>query len=88
MERPEFQMGLVSYGLYLPSKFETAEEIAARSGLSCDQVVGELGIQRKCLPSGEDQPAVMAVRAARQAFERARDVTPEDVDVVIWTGEE
>ena len=88
MEEREFQMGLVSYGLYLPSKFETAEEIAARSGLSREQVVGELGIRRKCLPSGEDQPAVMAVKAARQAFERARGVTPEEVDVVIWIGEE
>ncbi len=88
MEEREFQMGLVSYGLYLPSKFETAGEIATRSGLSSEQVVNELGIQKKCLPSGEDQPAVMAVKAARQAFERAREVTPEDVDVVIWIGEE
>jgi len=81
-------MGLVSYGLYLPSDFETAEEIALRSGLSREQVVAELGIERKCLPSEEDQPAVMAVKAARQAFERARDIAPDDVDVVIWTGEE
>ncbi len=88
MEEREFQMGLVSYGLYLPSRFETAEEIAARSGLSREQVVAGLGIEKKCLPSEEDQPAVMAFNAARQAFERARDVTPEDVDVVIWTGEE
>ena len=88
MEESEFRMGLVSYGLYLPSNFETAEEIAVRSGLSREQVVAELGIERKCLPSEEDQPSVMAAKAARQAFERARDVTPDDVDVVIWTGEE
>jgi len=84
----ELTLGVVSYGLYLPQSFETAEEIAERSGLSRDQVVNELGIEKKCHPTTEDQPAIMAVRAAEQAFERARDVTPQDVDVVIWVGEE
>jgi 3-oxoacyl-[acyl-carrier-protein] synthase-3 len=88
MESDEFRVGLVSYGLYLPEKFETAEEIARRSGLSRDEVVFELGIERKCLPSKEDQPGVMAAKAARQAFERSGGVPPEEVDVVIWTGEE
>jgi len=88
MEASDFQLGLVSYGLYLPQSFETSEEIARRSGLSRQQVVAELGIERKCLPSEADQPAVMAVKAAMQAFERARDVAPEEVDAVIWIGEE
>jgi 3-oxoacyl-[acyl-carrier-protein] synthase-3 len=30
----------------------------------------------------------MAVKAAQQAFERAKEITPLVVDVVIWTGEE
>ena len=84
----EYSLGLVSYGLYLPSGFETAEEIARRSGLSPQQVIKELGVERKYLPSAEDLPVVMAVKAARQALERAREIDPGEIDVVIWTGEE
>ena len=84
----EFQLGIVSYGLYLPSGFETAEEIARRSGLSRDQVIEDLGVEKKSLPSAEDLPVVMAVKAARQAMERAPDIDPGEIDVVIWVGEE
>ncbi len=84
----EFQLGIVSYGLYLPSGFETAEEIAGRSGLSRKQVIDELGIEKIYTPSSEDLPVVMAVKAARQALERAREIDPGEIDVVIWTGEE
>ena len=80
-------IGIVSYGLYTPETFETAADLAAKSGLSPDELT-DLGIERKCSPSGEDQPVSMAVKAAVQAFEKARDVRPEDVDLVIWTGEE
>jgi len=74
--------------LYLPAGFESAEEIAGRSGLSREQVVRELGIEKKCLPAAEDLPVVMAVKAARQALERAREIDPGEIDVVIWSGEE
>ncbi len=82
------KIGLVSYGIYLPSRFETAEKISARSGLSPEAIRSDLGIERKCIPSKEDQPVIMAVKAARQAFDRAGGVAPEEVDVVIWVGEE
>jgi 3-oxoacyl-[acyl-carrier-protein] synthase-3 len=88
MEEPDSQLGVVSYGLYLPAGSESAEEIAKRSGLSRNQVIEELGLERKCLPSAEDLPVVMAVKAARQALERAREIDPGEIDVVIWTGEE
>jgi 3-oxoacyl-[acyl-carrier-protein] synthase III len=88
MEEPDSQLGVVSYGLYLPAGFETAEEIAERSGLSRDQVIQELGLESKRSPSPEDLPVVMAVKAARQALERAPHIAPGEIDVVIWTGEE
>jgi 3-oxoacyl-[acyl-carrier-protein] synthase-3 len=81
------KIGIVSYGLYTPSEFETADEIAARSGLAIEDVRA-LGIDRKCRPAKEDQPVTMAVRAAKQALEKAVDTGPEDVDLVLWTGEE
>ena len=80
-------LGIVSYGLYLPSGFENADEIAKKSGLK-PEALQALGIERKCLPSTEDQPVSMAVKAAEQAFERVDSVTPQDIDVVLWIGEE
>jgi 3-oxoacyl-[acyl-carrier-protein] synthase-3 len=84
----EYSLGLVSYGLYLPTGFETAEEIAGRSGLSRERVVRELGVEKKCLPAAQDLPVVMAVKAARRALERAGEIDPAEIDVVIWTGDE
>jgi 3-oxoacyl-[acyl-carrier-protein] synthase III len=87
MDESQFQLGIVSFGTYLPSQCETAGEVAARSGLSPVEVIA-LGIRQKCRPSEDDQPIPMAVKAARQAFERAAGLSPEDVDLVLWTGEE
>jgi 3-oxoacyl-[acyl-carrier-protein] synthase-3 len=80
-------IGIVSYGLYLPAGIETAEQIAARVGLSIE-TVRDLGLESKCRPEAEDQPITMAVKAARQALERAEGINPEDVDLILWTGEE
>lgn len=79
-------VGIVNYGLYLPSTYETAEEIAESSGLSLEEVKG-LGIERKCLPGKKDQPVVMAVKAASEALDKS-GVDPSTVDVILWTGEE
>jgi 3-oxoacyl-[acyl-carrier-protein] synthase-3 len=80
-------LGIVSYGLYLPSGFEAADEVAKRAGLK-PKAVQALGIERKFLPSAADQPIPMAVKAAKQAFEKASGIVPQDIDVVLWTGEE
>jgi 3-oxoacyl-[acyl-carrier-protein] synthase-3 len=80
-------IGIVSFSFYVPQGFETAVELALQSGLSVDEVAA-LGIELKFLPAPEDQPVSMAVKAARQVFQKLRTVKPADVDVVIWTGEE
>lgn len=80
-------IGIVSYGLYLPDRIESAEEIAARCGMTVDAVQA-LGIRQRYLPSDDDQPVSMAVRAAQKALESAGNLDPMDVDVVVWTGEE
>jgi len=80
-------IGIVSYGLYLPEGIETADEVAAKSGLSLEAVTA-LAIERKNLPAPDDQPVTMAVKAANQAFQNTGTVKPADVDAVIWTGEE
>ncbi len=80
-------IGIVSYGLYTPTAFETTEDVAEKSGLEPEDIL-KLGIEKKCRPDTADQPVVMAAKAATQALERAKGLTPGDVDVVIWTGEE
>jgi 3-oxoacyl-[acyl-carrier-protein] synthase-3 len=80
-------IGIVSFGFYVPQGFETGAEVAVQSGLSMDEVAA-LGIELKFLPAPEDQPVSMALKAARQVFQRSLEVKPADVDVVIWTGEE
>jgi len=87
MGRKKSEIGIVSYGIYLPDQVETSDEVAQRAGLTVEEVLA-LGIRRKCRPSEEDQPIPMAVKAAKQAFERAGGVRPEEVDLVLWTGEE
>ena len=80
-------MGIAGYGLYLPAAVETAAELAGRSGLSQSQL-HDLGIRQKFCPAKDDQPVVMAARAAEQAFRQADQAAPRDVDVIIYTGEE
>ena len=50
----DFHIGIVSYGIYIPSETETSEEIAARAGLTVSEVT-ELGIERKPRPGQEDR---------------------------------
>jgi len=83
----ETEIGLVSYGLFLPKSYETAEALAVRAGMSVDACAA-LGIERRYVPSPDDHPVPMARKAADQAFERAGKVAPEQVDLVLWAGEE
>lgn len=79
--------GIVSYGLYFPEEFETADEIADLAGISSRQVRA-LGIEKKHKPSASDQPVTMASKAAASALDAAEEISSEDVDVVLYTGEE
>jgi len=89
MGKKETKVGIVSYGLYLPRDFETADEIAAKSGLSRDEIVREIGLEKKCKPAQDDLPVIMARKAAENALEKAKGIVkPDDIDVVLWTGEE
>ena len=80
-------IGIVSYGLYLPDRIESAEQIAEIADLTIDEV-HRLGIKQRYLPASDDQPVPMAVKAAQKALESADGLDPMVVDVVIWTGEE
>ena len=81
------ETGLAGYGLYFPEDVEDAAQAAARSGLSVEDVLA-LGLERKFKPGPDDQPVAMAVKAARSALDSTPDASREEVDAIIWTGEE
>ena len=82
-----YDIGIAGYGLYMPSEFVTATDLEKSTGLSSKEL-NQLGISRKCKPGPEDQPVVMARKAAEDALAKSEAVSPDSVDVVIFTGEE
>jgi len=75
-------MGLATY---LPTRTQTAAEIASESGIPVEIVREKLGIVSKRLASYEDQTSTMAVRAAQAALVRA-GAAPEEIDLIIYSG--
>ncbi|GEN44798.1 3-oxoacyl-ACP synthase [Alkalibacillus haloalkaliphilus] len=80
-------VGVVATGIYIPKERMTGEEIANKSQLPVDVVKEKMGIQEKPIPGLEDHTAEMGIKAARQAFEKC-DVKPEEIDLIIYIGEE
>lgn len=82
-------VGIVSYGLYLPQNKMTAREISeATNGFWSEEAVREkLGIVEKVVPGENDGTQQMGVRAAKDALKRGK-VTPEEIDVILCVGEE
>jgi len=82
-------VGILSYGLYLPERVMTAREIseATRGFWSEDAVQKKLGIVRKRVPGPGDGTQEMGVRAARDALSRG-NVDPLSIDVILCVGEE
>ncbi|GEL78113.1 3-oxoacyl-ACP synthase [Tenuibacillus multivorans] len=81
------QVGVVSTGIYIPEHRMTSRELAKHSGIPQKIVEQKLGINQKPIPGPKDHTAEMGVWAAQQAFQ-ACDVKPEDIDLVIYIGEE
>jgi 3-oxoacyl-[acyl-carrier-protein] synthase III len=79
--------GVTGIGTYVPAGRMSAEQLATITGIPAAIVRDKLGIHGRVLPTHDDQPTAMAVRAARVALERAGR-SPGDVDVVICITEE
>lgn len=79
--------GVVATGMYIPRAYQTAEDVAAATGIPLEVVRDKFGVTRKPR-AGPDEPAsFMAIQAARQCLEEAGQ-DPAGVDVVLWTGSE
>jgi 3-oxoacyl-[acyl-carrier-protein] synthase-3 len=80
-------MGIVATGMYLPETVMSAEEISEASGLPLWVVKDKLGINQKHIPEPGLHPNMMAVRAAKQAIDKA-GIDPKEIDVLLCTTEE
>lgn len=82
-------VGIVSYGLYIPDTYMTARDIsAATRGVWAEEAVqAKLGINKKPIPGPDDGTQAMGVRAALDAL-RSGNVDPVEIDVILCIGEE
>ena len=78
-------ISLSKTAIWLPETYEDAEFIAKESGLPEVVVREKMGIKKKCRASKAMNTSEMAVRAAKEVL---KDIDPNSVDLVIWTGSE
>ena len=79
-------MGLESWGIYLPRKKHTSEYIAKETGIPKDILEDKFGLKSKTVPGKDDHTVAMGANASFQALERV-NLTPNDIDLIIWAGE-
>ena len=80
-------VGIRSTGIYLPERYVTSKDISGWAGIPQEIVEEKLGIKKKPIPGEEDHTCQMGIEAAKQAIEKA-SIAPEDIDLVIYIGEE
>lgn len=85
----ENNIGILGYGLYIPEKEMTSEEISkATNGVWSKEAVEEkLGVIKKPIPGEKDGTQEMGVKAALDALNRT-GLDPKEIDIIICVGEE
>jgi 3-oxoacyl-[acyl-carrier-protein] synthase-3 len=84
-----FEPGIRSTGIYIPEGRMTAADIASATGgrWTEEAIIQKLGIRQKPIPGPDDGTQAMAVRAARQAIDKA-GIDPDEIDLILCIGEE
>ncbi|TLS38271.1 3-oxoacyl-ACP synthase [Pseudalkalibacillus caeni] len=80
-------IGILSTGIYLPAGRLSGKEIAAAAGLPEEVVEKKMGIKEKVVPEKDDHTCGMGIKAAQKAIDLA-GIKPEEIDLVIYIGEE
>ena len=65
-------IGIVGYGIYVPDKRITVEEIAHARSQNVNKIKSSLLIESKSVPAQDEDTATIAVAAAREAIESVR----------------
>ena len=79
-------VGLEAWGIYIPKERHTSEYISKETGIPKKIIEEKFGLLSKTVPGPEDHTVQMGANASFQALKRA-NLTPEDLDVIIWAGE-
>ena len=80
-------VGILATGMYVPETFMTAQEMAALTNINQEIIEEKLGIRQKPVPGRDDHTCYMGIQAAKKAISKA-GLNPEQIDVVIYIGEE
>jgi len=79
--------GILSLATYVPRTYHDADYIASQCETPADIIRTKLGWYQKNVPGPGDGTVAMGIKAARKALYYSR-LTPSDIDLVIWSGEE
>ena len=79
-------IGLESWGVYIPQERHSSEYIAKETGIPKHIIEEKFGLKGKSVPGPKDHTVVMGANASFKALEKA-NLTPEDIDIIIWAGE-
>ncbi|VVB87392.1 Uncharacterised protein [uncultured archaeon] len=79
-------VGIVSYGAYIPCYRIKVEEIAKVWGANASSIIDGLMVYEKSVPDMDEDTITIAVEAARNAINRA-GINPEKIEAV-YTGSE
>jgi 3-oxoacyl-[acyl-carrier-protein] synthase-3 len=78
-------IGIMGLGIYTPTTFMDASEIAERSQIPENVIREKFGVDRKPVPGPQDTTSAMGIAAAKDAI-RMAGIDAKDIDVVIWNG--
>jgi len=79
-------VGIISYGAYIPRLRIKSSDIALAWGKDPETIAAGLGIQEKSVPSPDQDVATISVEAARAALARCK-IDPQDIGA-IYVGSE
>ena len=83
----DFHVGMVSWGLYLPEQFITAEELSPQIKIPANIIKEKLGFDKKPIGGADDHAVAMGIKAAKQCMDKA-GIDPSEIDLVLWAGED
>jgi 3-oxoacyl-[acyl-carrier-protein] synthase III len=78
-------ISLAATAAYLPERFMTAAEVAARSGIPEGVIVEKFGLRGKHIAAEDEHVSDLSVRAAQSLLDES-GIDPESVDVVMYYG--
>lgn len=87
IDKSDFNVGIMGWGLYLPERFVTAEELAPLVNIPAQVIRDKLGLDRKPQGGPGDHCVEMGTKAARECLAKT-GVDAREIDLVLWAGED